>query len=165
MNLSQNEFGKFNVVLKTRKAWIICSPNIFQWNCDSSQMTKEYKISRIKGILTSDIIWDANFSAFSADTPKRAPNSSNEMLTYSLLADNKLCSITARSRIVMFSEVNAFWWAETKQTLIPGLKNYRTGPICRQVLSNYFLFINYRGVENVAVIIFCQRFDSKLNAS
>ena len=37
---------------------------------------------------------------FDGDISNNAPNSSKVMLLYSLLADNKLCSITALSRIL-----------------------------------------------------------------
>ena len=40
------------------------------------------------------------FLTFAGGISKSAPNSSNVMLLYSLLADKRLCSMTARSKIL-----------------------------------------------------------------
>ncbi|KAL0107046.1 hypothetical protein PUN28_015538 [Cardiocondyla obscurior] len=48
-----------------------------------------------------DLIYISIHSAFIGGISNNAPNSSNVMLLYNLLADNKLCSITARSSILL----------------------------------------------------------------
>lgn len=58
-------------------------------------------------IRPSDIIWLAIFSAFAADISSKDPNSSKVILLYNLLAESKLCSNTARSRIDEPSRVDA----------------------------------------------------------